>query len=151
MGKDKSKSTKHLGYEVMKEPEVYDDGREDLGGGGSLVKKIIQEGDSKDKPKTGMKCSVHYTATDENGKQFDNSYNRDDPLEFELNKEEVVKGFNTAVASMKRGEKAQFTIDEDHLGGSTNNPPNIPEGQTIVFEVNYDNLNYHMHARLIAG
>lgn len=76
----------NCGWEVMKDPEIYDDGRVDLSGGGSLVKKIIQEGDSDDKPKTGMKCSVHYIGTDESGKQFDNSYDRDDPLEFELNK-----------------------------------------------------------------
>lgn len=76
----------NCGWEVMKDPIIYDDGRVDLAGGGALVKKIIQEGDSKDKPTTGMKCSVHYIAIDENGKEFDNSYNRDDPLEFELNK-----------------------------------------------------------------
>lgn len=51
--------------------------------------------------------------------------------------EEVVKGFNTAVGSMKRGEKAHFTIESDQLEGSSNNPPNIPEDQTIVFEVNH--------------
>lgn len=34
----------NCGYEIIKDPLIYDDGRVDLGGGGSLVKKILQEG-----------------------------------------------------------------------------------------------------------
>lgn len=155
------------GWEVIEDPKPMTDGRVDLSGSEGVVKKIISEGTSDEKPTTGFKCSVHYTGKLEDGTIFDSTYERNEPFDFELNKgthsklfneivvkffqiitviytqctEAVVKGFNMAVASMKKGEKAHFTIKPQHASGASNNPPNIPEDSTVIFEVK--SFNYY--------
>lgn len=70
--------------------------------------------------KTGQKVSVHYVGTLENGTQFDNSYDRGAPLEFEVGVGKVIPGFDKTLMSMEVGEVREVAIPETEAYGPRN-------------------------------
>lgn len=58
-------------------------------------------------PNVGKTCRVHYKGTFNDGTQFDSSYDRGEPLEFVCGAGMMIKGFDSAVATMEVGQ----TID----------------------------------------
>ncbi len=59
--------------------------------------------------KKGSKVKVHYEGKLEDGTLFDTSKDRD-PLEFEAGSGTVIKGFDSAVIGMKKGEEKEFKV-----------------------------------------
>ena len=78
---------------------------------------------------------VHYVGKLANGKQFDSSRNRRDPLDFALGAGDVIKGWDQGVAGMKVGGKRKLTIPPDLAYGARGFPPVIPPNSTLVFEI----------------
>ena len=58
----------------------------------------------------GKTVSVHYTGKLTNGKVFDSSYSRAEPITFALGTGRVIKGWDEGIALMKVGGKATLTI-----------------------------------------
>ncbi len=58
----------------------------------------------------GKLVSVHYRGTLSDGTEFDNSYTRGIPLEFECMSGAMIAGFDKAVAGMEVGSKVTITI-----------------------------------------
>lgn len=54
----------------------------------------------------GKTVSVHYTGKFQDGKVFDSSLSRGEPIEFPLGKGRVIKGWDEGIALMKVGGKA---------------------------------------------
>ena len=52
----------------------------------------------------GKTVRAHYKGTFNDGTQFDSSYDRGEPLEFECGAGMMIKGFDAAVANMEVGE-----------------------------------------------
>lgn len=101
-----------------------------------VLKIIKKEGDPNGEfPWKGDKVTVHYVGTLEDGTKFDSSRDRGDKFTFNLGKGEVIKGWDVGVATMKKGEVAQFTIKSEYGYGETGSPPKIPGGATLIFEV----------------
>jgi FKBP-type peptidyl-prolyl cis-trans isomerase len=98
---------------------------------GGLKKKILKEGNG-DKPKNLTSVNVHYVGKFEDGKVFDKS---EDPFSFKLGAGQVIKGWDLGVASMKKGEKAEFVIRHDYAYGEQGYPGVIPKKATLVFTV----------------
>jgi FKBP-type peptidyl-prolyl cis-trans isomerase FkpA len=76
---------------------------------------------------------VHYTGTLTDGKEFDSSVRRGQPVEFPLNG--VIPCWTEGVQRMKVGEKARLVCPSDIAYGDQGRPPVIPGGATLVFEV----------------
>jgi len=85
-------------------------------------------------PKATDVVRVHYHGTLPDGKVFDSSVQRGQPVEFAL--DHVIPCWTEGVQHMKVGEKAKFVCPSDIAYGDTGTPDgSIPPGSTLVFEV----------------
>jgi len=94
---------------------------------------IITEGlgDKPAGPKTKVK--VHYTGTLLNGKVFDSSVERGQPIDFGLS--QVIPGWTEGVQLMNKGSKYKFYIPYNLAYGERGSPPVIPGKSDLIFEV----------------
>jgi FKBP-type peptidyl-prolyl cis-trans isomerase FkpA len=97
-----------------------------------LIYQPINVGTGK-QPKITDTVKVHYTGMLIDGKIFDSSVKRGEPVEFPLN--QVVPCWTEGVAKMKVGGKAKLVCPSDIAYGDQGKPPVIPGGATLVFEV----------------
>ena len=75
----------------------------------------------------------HWTV--ENGKVFDTTKDSvTGSFEFKLGKGDVIKGWDLAVATMKKGEKATVTIKPEY-GYGKKSMGKIPANSTLTFEM----------------
>ncbi len=87
---------------------------------------------SGDSPSAHDKVKVHYRGTLTDGTEFDSSYKRGQPAEFELSG--VIPCWTEALEKMKPGGKAKIVCPSDIAYGDRGRP-SIPGGATLVFEV----------------
>ncbi|KAJ8428476.1 hypothetical protein Cgig2_029929 [Carnegiea gigantea] len=114
---------------VMKVGEEKEIGKQ------GLKKKLLKEGEGWDTPENGDEVEVHYTGTLLDGTKFDSSVDRGTPFKFTLGQGQVIKGWDIGIKTMKKGEKAIFTIPPGLAYGETGSPPTIPPNATLQFEV----------------
>ncbi|XP_011622059.1 FK506-binding protein 2 isoform X1 [Amborella trichopoda] len=74
----------------------------------------------------GDKVKVHYRGTLTDGTVFDSSYERADPIDFELGAGQVIKGWDQGILGMCVGEKRKLKIPSKLGYGSQGSPPKIP-------------------------
>eukprot|EP00727_Mastigamoeba_balamuthi_P014181 m51a1_g9386 hypothetical protein (492) ;mRNA; f:229843-231447 len=102
---------------------------------GGIKKKILRVGTGFQKPPKESEVTVHYVGTLTDGTEFDSSRGRGEPFTFKLGVGQVIKGWDTGVASMKKGELALLTCTAPYAYGDAGSPPKIPGGATLNFEV----------------
>ena len=83
----------------------------------------------------GKTVSVHYTGKLQDGKVFDSSISRGEPITFQLGKGKVIKGWDEGIALMKVGSKAQLIIPPQLGYGERGAGGVIPPNATLVFDV----------------
>lgn len=83
----------------------------------------------------GKTVSVHYTGKLQDGKVFDSSISRGEPITFQLGAGRVIKGWDEGIALMKAGGKAQLIIPSDLAYGERGAGGVIPPNATLVFDV----------------
>ncbi len=99
---------------------------------GGLQYKIIKKGDGK-KPSPDSTVVVHYRGTLLNGKEFDSSYSRGEPITMGL--KNVIKGWQIAVPMMPTGSKWQLYIPSDLAYGPQAAGPDIGPNSTLIFDI----------------
>jgi len=97
-----------------------------------LQYKVLVEGTGK-QPKATDIVLVHYRGTLLDGKEFDSSYKRNEPIEFPLNR--VIPGWTEGLQLMKEGAKYLFFIPSELAYGTRGAGADIGPDETLIFEV----------------
>ncbi len=101
----------------------------------SGLRYILQKEGTGDTPKQGQTVLVHYTGTFLDGKKFDSSYDRNQPIEIPIGVGRVIKGWDEGIMMLKKGSKATLIIPY-HLGyGEQGYPGVIPPKSWLIFDV----------------
>ncbi|KAJ8748149.1 hypothetical protein K2173_000557 [Erythroxylum novogranatense] len=82
----------------------------------------------------GDRIKVHYRGKLTDGTVFDSSFERGDPIEFELGSGQVIKGWDQGLLGMCVGEKRKLKIPSKLGYGDQGSPPTIPGGATLIFD-----------------
>lgn len=100
-----------------------------------LVVEDIEEGDGAE-AQAGDQVSVNYVGVlFDGGEEFDNSYDRGQPFEFQLGGGSVIPGWDEGVEGMKVGGRRQLVIPPKLGYGAQGSPPDIPPNATLVFVI----------------
>jgi len=98
-----------------------------------LQYKVITEG-TGEKPLPGDKVTVHYHGTLINGKVFDSSIDRGEPVQLQVDR--VIKGWTEALQLMPAGSKWILYIPPDLAYGNRSIPGSpIEANSLLIFEV----------------
>lgn len=85
-------------------------------------------------PSEGDTLVLHYIGYFDDGEQFDNSFERDSPLEFELGNNYMLVSFSNSVSKFKEGQKGFIKIPSE-LGYGDKPTGNIPPNSTLIYFV----------------
>ncbi len=91
------------------------------------------------KAKNGDRVKVHYTGKLTNGEVFDSSLQRE-PLEFDLGKGQMIKGFEQAVLGMGVGEEKTVDIASPEAYGEIKDE--------MIFPVDRNNIPEHIDLKV---
>ena len=103
-----------------------------------LVYRTLKDGTGAS-PSASDKVKVHYRGTFPDGKEFDSSYKRGEPIEFPLNG--VIACWTEGVQRMKVGGKAKLTCPPAIAYGARGAGGVIPPNATLLFEVELLGIN----------
>lgn len=96
-----------------------------------LASKVLQAGTGETRPKATDQVRVHYSGWTTDGRMFDSSVARGEPIVFPLN--QVIAGWTEGVQLMVEGEKRRFWIPADLAYGE--DPGGGRPGGLLVFDV----------------
>ena len=100
----------------------------------SGLKYIVTEPGEGDTPTNGTRVTVHYTGKFLDDRVFDSSVSRGKPIVFEVGTGRVIKGWDEALLTMKKGEKRTLIIPPELGYGASGRGP-IPPNSVLVFDV----------------
>lgn len=103
-----------------------------------LMYLVEQEG-SGAQPGSSDIVKVHYRGTTVDGTEFDSSYERGEPVEFQVDR--VIAGWTEALQLMKEGAKWQLAIPAELAYGEHGRSGVIPPGAALVFDVELLEVN----------
>lgn len=98
-----------------------------------LQYRVDKEGNGPKPSSPETTVKVHYTGKLLNGKTFDSSVDRGEPIDFQLN--QVIKGWTEGVMLMNVGSKYTFWIPSDLAYGERGAGQDIGPNATLMFEV----------------
>jgi len=94
---------------------------------------VVQSGEG-DTPNAGANVTAHYEGTLLDGTVFDSSYKRGEPFQFPVGYGRVIKGWDEAFLSMKKGEKRKLIIPSK-LAYGERAAGAIPPNSILIFDV----------------
>ncbi|XP_069805392.1 peptidyl-prolyl cis-trans isomerase FKBP3 [Dendropsophus ebraccatus] len=120
-----------------KQEELVDDGPP------KYTKSILKKGDKTNFPKKGDTVHCWYTGTLEDGTVFDSNIATSakkkkgaKPLSFKVGVGKVIRGWDEALLTMSKGEKAKLEIQSEWAYGKKGQPDaKIPPNAKLIFEV----------------
>lgn len=103
-----------------------------------LMYRVIEASGNEESPKAEDTVRVHYRGTFIDGKEFDSSYARKQPIDFPLRG--VIPGWTEGVQLMNVGDKYEFVIEPELAYGDMDRGT-IPGNSTLVFEIELLDIN----------
>lgn len=97
-----------------------------------LQYKVIEAGNGES-PKENAMITAHYRGTLIDGTEFDSSYSRGTPIEFQL--QNVIPGWQEAIKLMKPGAKWEIYVPSDLAYGAQGAGKVIGPNQALIFEI----------------
>jgi len=94
-----------------------------------LASRVLKAGTGKNHPSARSRVRVHYSGWTTDGKMFDSSVARNEPISFGLN--QVIPGWTEGVQLMVEGETRRLWIPEKLAYAGA---PGAPKGM-LVFDV----------------
>ena len=88
-----------------------------------------------EKAKAGQTVSVHYSGYLEDGRLFDSSHTRGEPIQFQLGSGQVIKGWDEGIALMTPGSKYKLLIPANLGYGARGAGGVIPPNANLIFDV----------------
>lgn len=125
---EKSKATIEAGDKFRAEFEKKAGVKKTASG---LLYKIDSAGEGES-PKATDTVKVHYKGTLTDGTVFDSSYDRGEPIEFQLN--QLIPGWIEAIPMLKKGGKMEIVVPPQ-LGYGDRQAGKIPANSTLIFEI----------------
>jgi FKBP-type peptidyl-prolyl cis-trans isomerase len=80
------------------------------------------------------RLAVNYKGHLEDGTEFDNSYKRGQPFEFNLGQGEVIRGWDKGLRGMKVGGKRRLVIPPE-MGYGSDDLGLTPPNSTLIFDL----------------
>jgi peptidyl-prolyl cis-trans isomerase A (cyclophilin A) len=105
----------------------------------SGLKYIVLQQGTGNKPVATSNVKVHYTGMLLEGKVFDSSVQRGEPIDFGLN--QVIKGWTEGVQLIQEGSKYKFYIPSQLAYGERGAGGVIPPNTDLIFEVELIKIN----------
>ena len=122
--------------QVIQPPKPFDVGGKDTITMESGLKYMkVHTVDNEKQAEAYRTVSVHYSGYLTDGKLFDSSVERGEPITFKLGTGKVIKGWDEGISYLKVGERARFVIPPSLGYGEKGYPPIIPANSTLVFDV----------------
>jgi FKBP-type peptidyl-prolyl cis-trans isomerase len=106
---------------------------------GGVTYETLKEGSGPELQR-GQKAQVHYVGTNEKGEVFDSSRTRNEPLDIQIGKSPLIKGWEESIPGMKVGEIRKLIIPPALAYGDAGKPPKVPPNATLIFEVELLNI-----------
>jgi FKBP-type peptidyl-prolyl cis-trans isomerase len=100
---------------------------------------VVQKGNGA-QAENGKTVDVHYTGYLMDGRTFDSSIERGEPISFPLGQNMVIKGWEEGIALMKVGEKMRLIIPSELGYGDRGAGGVIPPNATLIFDVELVNV-----------
>jgi FKBP-type peptidyl-prolyl cis-trans isomerase len=102
----------------------------------SGLRYIVRDpGTGQARPKAGDEVVATYEGRLLDGTPFDSSAKNGGPLTFHVGVGQVIKGWDEALLTMRKGEKRTLIIPYWLAYGEAGRPPTIPARATLVFDV----------------
>ena len=96
--------------------------------------KILENGAGPNAEK-GKTVAVHYEGSLLNGQVFDSSFQRNQPISFQLGVGQVIPGWDEGIQLLRVGDKARLVIPSDLAYGAAGAGGVIPPNATLLFDV----------------
>jgi FKBP-type peptidyl-prolyl cis-trans isomerase FklB len=98
-----------------------------------LQYRIINKGKGSVSPKAADTVSVHYSGRTIDGKEFDSSYKRGEPVQFPVNG--VIPGWTEILQIMKPGDKWEVFMPSELGYGQRGAGQDIGPNAVLIFEI----------------
>lgn len=95
---------------------------------------VIESQGTGDNAQKGNKVSVHYRGYMLDGKVFDESFSRGQPITFALGIGQVIAGWDEGIALFKKGGKGKLLIPSPLAYGPRGSGP-IPPNSVLIFDI----------------
>jgi len=101
----------------------------------SGLRYIVFDEGSGDLIKSNSLVTVHYSGYFTDGKLFDSSVKREEPLKFPVGAGLVIEGWDEAALLMRPGSKFQLIVPARLAYGEAGSPPEIPANTDLIFDI----------------